>query len=109
MRTTVDACLEAKNQAFHHDTKSGRNEGVYSKELQCRVVEIRYGFSQRIGIAILGKADCTDMCGCISFFQRIDPKVRQIQTFQGPNRDTTYTRTGNAKWDDGIIGEWEAA
>ena len=83
-------------------------EGISNDELKCCVIEVRYSFPQRIGIAILEDGHCTSMCGCIRFFQRIDPEVRQIQTLSGRKDDTVYTRTGNGKWADGIIGTWRA-
>jgi hypothetical protein len=81
-------------------------EGIWNEELRCCVVEVRYGFPQKIGIAILKDGHCTDMCGAILFFQRIDPSVRQVQTYGGSKGDTIYTRVGNAKWHPGIIGKW---
>ena len=78
-------------------------------ELMCEVIEVRYGVAEKIGVAILREGHCTSMSGAIRFFQRIDAEVRQIQTFSGVKRmDTVYTRVGNAKWADGVIGEWVA-
>ena len=41
--------------------QGGREQGIDHEELQCCVVEIRYMFSQKIGIAILEDGDWTDM------------------------------------------------
>ena len=79
-----------------------------SNELMCEVVEIRYGVAERIGIAILKDGHCTDMCGAIRFFQRIDPEVRQVQTFGGKKPDMVYSRIGDAHWHRGIVGKWVA-
>lgn len=74
----------------------------FHPKLQCYVLELRYDYEQRIGVAVLGSAtSCTDMGGCIAAFQAIDPEVRQIQTYadRGRKPDTVYTRGENGKWD----------
>jgi len=82
--------------------------GVRSAEMQCRVVALRYDPDSKIGIALLPRGNCVDMTGAIRYFQRIDPHVKQIQTFAGSNPDTIYTRVGDEHWQTGIAGSWVA-
>lgn len=76
----------------------------FHPDLQCFVLELRYDYEQRIGIATLGNdQSCTDMSGCIKTFKAIDPEVRQIQTFaaRGAKADVVYTRDNEGKWNAG--------
>ena len=79
-----------------------------SEELMCEVVEIRYMVAEKVGRAILRDGHCTDMCGAIRFFQRIDPGVCEVRTFGGSKGNSVYVRTGDGRWHPGIIGEWES-
>lgn len=73
----------------------------FHDKLQCFVLELKYDYEQRIGIAILGNdQSCTDMSGCIETFKAIDPEVKQIQTYadRGRRADVIYTRGNEGKW-----------
>lgn len=78
-------------------------DGVYSEELQCDVIELRYDFEYARGCLILPPDTCVDMSGAIALFERVDPRVLQIETFAGLNasggliRDTAYRR-GKSGW-----------
>lgn len=72
----------------------------YNSQLQCQPLSMAYDFGERLGMLVIAEGECTDMTGCIAFFERIDPNVRQIQTVAGDEFDTVYTRTP---------GGWEAA
>ncbi len=65
---------------------------TYHPELQCDVLGIAYDFVTKLGIVHIEEGDCTDMTGCIDVFQRIDPRVMQIQTIAGGRDDTRYAR-----------------
>ncbi|WP_143009305.1 hypothetical protein [Pelagibacterium luteolum] len=69
----------------------------FHKELQCFPLSLTYDFGMRVGMLIVADGGCTDMDGCIAFFERIDPSVRQIQTASDGQLDTVYTRTAG-RW-----------
>ena len=85
--------------------KANKRESI-NEELMCEVVEVRYMVAERVGLAILRDGHCTDMCGAIRFFQRIDPDVCEVRTFGGSKGNSVYTRIGDNRWHTGIIGEW---
>lgn len=74
-------------------------QSPFHNELQCYVRLINYDFNQKLGVAYLDSGSCTDMIGCISFFERIDPEVVSIMTIDGEKDDTLYTKRD---------GEWIA-
>lgn len=76
-------------------------DAPFHAQLQCFVAEIRYDFIQKFGTVVIDESGCTDMGGCIAFFERIDPTVRCIQTYSGNRSDTTYRLNA--------VGEWEAS
>ena len=41
---------------------------------------------------------CTDMCGAITLFTRIDPAVVRVITTAGGTIDTTYERVQDHTW-----------
>jgi len=55
---------------------------------------LRYDFTLRRGEVVLPGLGCTDMTGCIRFFERVDADVLEIHTFNEGGRDTTYQRRG---------------
>lgn len=69
----------------------------FHNELQCYVRSISYDFNERSGIAYLDDGSCTDMLGCIEFFERIDSEVVNIMTLADKKDDTLYTKR-NGKW-----------
>lgn len=71
----------------------------FHNELQCYVRSIQYDFKEKLGVAFLDAGSCTDMLGCISFFERIDSAVISIMTIDGHKDDTLYTKRD---------GEWIA-
>jgi hypothetical protein len=71
----------------------------YIEELKAAVKSISYDFDTKIGNLYMPDMCCTDMSGCIAFFQRIDPRVESIYTFSNGVRDTSYHLRG---------GEWRA-
>jgi hypothetical protein len=72
----------------------------FHPDMQCFVAEIRYDFLQRVGTVVIEDGGCTDMGGCTSFFEQIDPTVRFIQTYSGGRPDTAYRRN--------VVDQWEA-
>ena len=65
---------------------------TYHGSLICHVRSANYDFRERLGRLDMEEGDCCDMEGCIAFFEAIDPDVQAIETFSGPERDTTYVR-----------------
>ena len=67
-------------------------------DLGCYVERIEYDFWTRRGILWMAEGNCTDMRGCITLFEAIDPEVVFITTMSGPDLDTRYDkRTGSWK------------
>ena len=76
-------------------TSQSSRLNLFSAELMCRVRELRYDFERRRGYMRLPWGNCTDMSGAIALFKRIDPRVREIDTFEedeegNPLADTRY-------------------
>ena len=69
----------------------------FHNELQCYVRSVSYDFNEKRGVAYLDEGSCTDMSGCIAFFERIDPEVLNIMTVADKKDDTLYTRR-NGEW-----------
>jgi hypothetical protein len=63
-------------------------------EMQAHVVSIEYDWVSRIGKVHVVDGDCTDMCGCISVFEAIDPQVFWIAVFSGGDLDIVYAFRG---------------
>jgi hypothetical protein len=76
---------------------------VFHSELQCYVDKVEYDPRARIGRVYCG--GCTDMDGCIVFFQRIDKEVRRIETFWDGKPDTIYLKDRSGKWEGCPPGE----
>ena len=62
-------------------------------DMQCDVDKITYDFEKRAGVLFMKDGDCCDMKGCVLFFSSIDPNVQKIETFSGPELDTSYVRS----------------
>jgi hypothetical protein len=75
------------------------SETPFHRDLQCFVAEIRYDFILKYGTVVIDDHGCTDMSGCIAFFERIDPAVRFIQTHSGGRPDTAYKRNAVDQWE----------
>ncbi len=73
-------------EAFHHG-------------LQCSVRSATYNFRERRGRLDMEEHCCCDMSGCITFFEAIDPKAQEIETFAGEDRDTAYVRRPKLGWE----------
>ena len=69
----------------------------YRSDLQCDVIELTYDFAEYVGTLYMAPFQNCDMSTCISLFEQIDPKVRQIVTLAGSVPDTAYKRSG-AGW-----------
>lgn len=68
----------------------------YHDLMQCYVRSIHYNFERKRGQVVMGNEGCTDMSGCIAFFEQIDPKVQRIETGYGNDQlDTVYRKRGN--------------
>ena len=72
------------------------NDEAYHTGLQCCVLTVRYDYRTRHARLDMEDGDCCDMTGCIAFFKAIDPQVRMIETFSGPERDTSYVKQGDS-------------
>jgi hypothetical protein len=75
------------------------------------VKSLRYDFDQQAGDLYMAECCCCDMSACIQIFERIDPKVRRIQTWAGGARDTIYTRHKPSQHNrpDNERDDWRAA
>jgi hypothetical protein len=67
----------------------------YDDRLKCMVEKIDYDFNTRQGTVWTEDGTCTEMSGCVGFFEQIDPSVRRIVTHQGKELDTLYKREGH--------------
>ena len=65
--------------------------------LQALPLFASYDYIRRNGLMILQADGCTDMAGCIEYFQRIDPDVEYIVTWSDGGGKTTYQK---------VAGEW---
>ena len=73
--------------ALHHD------------KLKCSIRRIEYDFRSRAGQLFMEKDNCCDAYGCVALFQRIDKRVRLIETYAGELPDMVFSR---------IDGQWES-
>jgi hypothetical protein len=64
-----------------------------SDELMADVRQVSYNTEKRMGVVVIGAWGCTDMPGAVRFFERIDPLVEKIATFNDHGPDTMYLRT----------------
>jgi hypothetical protein len=71
----------------------------FHKEMQCFVATVRYDFEHKFGTVFIEDHGCTDMGGCIAFFERIDPAVQRIQTYSSDKPDTAYRRNAVDRWE----------
>jgi hypothetical protein len=69
----------------------GQGDEPFHLMTQCFVRELVYNFATRHGHLFMGEGSCTDMCGAIDTFRRIDPGVIAIATYQDGKPDTGYT------------------
>ena len=74
-------------------------EAPFHAEMQCFVETVAYDFQHLRGTVWVSSSGCTDMGGCIAFFERIDPNVRLIETFSDDKADTTYRRNAVGQWE----------
>ncbi|QKC99198.1 hypothetical protein EB231_35010 [Mesorhizobium sp. NZP2298] len=65
--------------------------------MQCYVRSVAYDFYTGVGTVFMEEDSCTDMSGCIDVFERMDSKVRRIETYAGARQDTTYIKV-NCEW-----------
>lgn len=72
---------------------------AFHPEMQCFVRFVTYDFVEKRGCVSIDDDGCTDMGGCIAFFERIDPVVRFIQTYSSLRRDTAYRRNAVNQWE----------
>nr|WP_157808485.1 hypothetical protein [Brucella intermedia] len=68
------------------------DEPYYHDGMQCYVNCIHYDFHTKTGTVFMEEDACTDMSGCIAFFERIDPYVMTVRTLAGEEEDTIYQR-----------------
>ncbi|WP_247997509.1 hypothetical protein [Brucella tritici] len=69
----------------------------YHEGMQCYVNSIHYDFHTKTGTVFMAEDSCTDMSGCIAFFERIDPQALLVRTLAGEEDDTVYRR-GPRRW-----------
>jgi hypothetical protein len=72
----------------------------FHSQMLCFVETIAYDFDNKRGQVWIANEGCTDMGGCIAFFERIDPGVTRIETYSSDRPDTKYFKN--------LIGKWEA-
>lgn len=72
------------------------NAEVFNR-LQALPLFASYDYIKRNGLMILQADGCTDMTGCIEYFQRIDPDVEHIVTWSDGAGKTVYRK---------LAGEW---
>lgn len=70
---------------------------AHHPEMMCDVTAIAYDFKSRTGRVDMAVGNCVDMRGCIDVFERIDPKIKTIETFAGDQPDTSYHRSPTTK------------
>ena len=73
-------------------------EWVQHDQFMCKVKDLAYDFAKKTGTLHMAPADCCDMQGCVDLFERIDPRVRRIETFAGDKVDTIYVRERGKDW-----------
>ena len=73
-------------------------EGFYHPGMQTSVISVTYEWGCGIGVLYQSAGCCTDMSGCIAFFERIDPNVQTIVTVAGLLFDAVYVKRD---------GEWQ--
>ena len=61
-------------------------EPELNSELQCTPIRLGYDFVRRVATLNMLRNDRCDMAGCITLFERIDPKVERIVTYSGTAR-----------------------
>ena len=61
-------------------------------EMMTDVVGFQYSYETRHGVVFLGEGCCSDMNGCITFFERIDADVRSVKTVSDGEPDVYYLR-----------------
>jgi hypothetical protein len=70
----------------------------YIPQLQTAVHSIAYDFDLRVGVIEMPAHYCCDMSGAIAYFKKIDPDVRQVQTYEARVADIVYTLTDEGEW-----------
>lgn len=68
--------------------------GVCDDRLKCNVISLAYDFRTHTGQLYLLDGDCCDMTGCVALFEKIDRKVKAINTYSGDQEDTMYRKEG---------------
>jgi hypothetical protein len=90
--------MTRKNKLWCGQT-ADQNGDHFHHELKCFVEALSYCWQTQTGIVYLDHGGCTDMPGCVTLFQRIDPNVKRIQTVSSSAIDTVYFKKA---------GKWEA-
>jgi hypothetical protein len=67
-------------------------------KMMCRVERLEYDFCKRTATVHLPAGHCCDMSGAIAAIEKIDPRVREIQTIVGELPDTLYVRVAGDGW-----------
>lgn len=70
---------------------------TWLKGFWCDVQSVAYDFERKLGTLRMAPYHCCNMSSCISFFSRIDPAVKRIETFSGGVPDTIYARSRDSR------------
>lgn len=71
---------------------------LYDARFKCCVLSLDYDFTRHVGRVIMREWDCCDMIGCIEVFEKIDPKVKEVETYSGEKLDTFYRLGEDSQW-----------
>src|ERR1700733_14531632 len=76
---------------------TSKKRNAVELELLTTVRWLRYDVQRQCGMVQMDEGCCTDVGGTIDLFQRIDPAVRQIETWADQEPDIVYVKLG-ARW-----------